>query len=300
MTESISVDQPIAEAVRLLMGQQLADLQAQEERYRAGDRKEGVHRMRVAIRRMRALLRLFGERFTGKTTKDLTTSLRSAARVLGQLRDLDVLTGHLLSHQEALPEADREAMDSLIRRKRKRRKRARRALDAYLNGKQYRKLIDQLTRFTTTPGRGVRSVAEPYTPQQVRHVLGSTLWGLYEHVWAFGPLVDDASTDTLHQLRIECKYLRYALEFFTPVLEEERVSHLTTQVIALQDHLGALQDAMVASEMLATEPDNPGSDEYLATRRAEAETQLATFPDKWATIDNPSFRRDLATLIANL
>lgn len=45
--------------------------------------------------------------------------------------------------------------------------------------------------------------------------------------------------ETLHALRIECKYLRYTLEFFQEVLDHS-VAALIRQVIAVQDHLGEI------------------------------------------------------------
>jgi CHAD domain-containing protein len=300
VTTPITADQSIAEAVRSLLGQQFTVLQEQEARYWAGERKDAVHRMRVALRRMRALLRLHGDRFTPRTLAELTSAIRRAGRKLGQVRDLDVFVGHLQTHQDSLPEEQRPNLDRLIDTWKSRRKKARRKLNTYLRGKEHRQLLDLLGRFTSTAGRGVRPPASPYAPDLVRHVLGSSLWQRYENVWAFAPLLEGASMETLHDLRIECKYLRYALEFFSPVFDEQVVGTLISEVVALQDHLGELHDASVAGEILTTGKDDPGRAEYLASREAEATRLLATFPPFWHTVDNPHFRRHLASMLAHL
>src|SRR5262249_13799901 len=53
-----------------------------------------------------------------------------------------------------------------------------------------------------------------------------------------------------HALRIRCKRLRYALEFSTDVYGG-RTSRFVREVAALQDELGAMQDADVAAQQLA-------------------------------------------------
>ena len=292
----ITADQPIAEAVRSLLAHQLGVLLEQEAAYWTGDRKDAVHRMRVALRRMRALLRLHGDRFTGQSLKPLTTAIRKAGRALGRVRDLDVFIAHL-TNQEGMEPDD---LDDLVAAWKKRRRKARRRLTAYLRGKSYRTLIEVLAEFTSVPGKGVRPPTGPHAPVEVRHVLGTSLWSRYEAVWAYGPLLGDASMETLHDLRIECKYLRYALEFFQPILNQTKSAQLIATVVDIQDHLGHLHDAAVAGEMLAGDEKVRGRDAYLAAREADVDRLLQTFPPLWKRIDSLGFRRDLASLFTAL
>lgn len=295
-TAAITPDQPIAEAVRTLLAEQLAVLLEQEAAYWTDDRKDAVHRMRVALRRMRALLQLHGDRFTAKTLKDLTAAIRRAGRALGNVRDLDVFIAHLTDH----PTAEPGELDDLVAAWKTRRRKARRNLTRYLRSKQYRQLVDLLAEFTATPGKGVRKLDNPHAPVEVRHVLGSSLWARYEAVWAYGPLLDGAEMETLHDLRIECKYLRYALEFFQPVLDETKAARLIGVVVDLQDLLGQLHDASVAGDMLGADKKLASREAYLAAREADVERLLADFPPLWAKIDNLRYRRDLASLFTAL
>jgi CHAD domain-containing protein len=295
-TATITVDQPIAEAVRSLLADQFAVLLEQEAAYWTDDRKVAVHQMRVALRRMRALLRLYGDHFTDKTLKQLTGCMRQAGRALGAVRDLDVFIAHLKRH----PETEPGDLEELLAAWKTRRRKARRNLTRYLRSKQYRTLIEVLAEFTSTPGKGVRQPASAHAPVEVRHVLGTSLWSRYETVWAYGPLLEAASIETLHDLRIECKYLRYALEFFQPIVDETKSARLITTVVAIQDHLGQLHDASVAGEMLDADRKVPGRDTYLASREADVEKLIETFPPLWNRIDNLRFRRDLASLFTTL
>ena len=56
------------------------------------DAPDAVHQMRVAIRRMRSALQAYGRVIDRSVTRELTTELRWLAGVLGDARDLEVLT----------------------------------------------------------------------------------------------------------------------------------------------------------------------------------------------------------------
>ena len=103
--------------------------------------------------------------------------------------------------------------------------------------------------------------------------------------------------------------MRYGLEFFEEVLGPG-TSALIVDVIEIQNHLGDLQDAEVASRLLADflaqwydgAASDPTQDigavdgvvEYLNYRRFEARQLIATFPGAWPRINSPEFRRRLA------
>jgi CHAD domain-containing protein len=80
------------------------------------------------------------------------------------------------------------------------------------------------------------------------------------------------SIETLHQLRLSVKRLRYSLEFFLPCYGnglEQRLDALK----GLQDHLGAMNDCAMAARLVeSTLPDaesTPKFREFLKTRAAE-------------------------------
>lgn len=55
-----------------------------------GDDTRAVHDMRVCVRRMRSMLRIFGKTFSRKRRRHLRTTIRRVGRVLGPVRDADV------------------------------------------------------------------------------------------------------------------------------------------------------------------------------------------------------------------
>ena len=110
--------------------------------------------------------------------------------------------------------------------------------------------------------------------------------------------------DLLHALRIDFKQLRYALEFFVPVLGLE-AKLVIEEVKTMQDHLGDLNDAKVATQLLrefltAGEDGRQGIVGYLQNREAEKERLLETFPVAWQRFNREETRRNLAHTVAAL
>ena len=61
----------------------------------------------------------------------------------------------------------------------------------------------------------------------------------------------DSPDESLHRLRIECKKLRYSLEFFTSLYDQEVMRQLVRHLKLLQNNLGDFNDLSVQQEMLA-------------------------------------------------
>ena len=119
----------------------------------------------------------------------------------------------------------------------------------------------------------------------------------------------------MHALRIEFKKFRYTMEFFREVLGPE-AKGIIEEVKTMQDHLGDLNDADVACQILrnfldelesrqATIPvedrDNPEPIvAYLAARHAERHRLMVTFKDPWEHFNRPEIRAQLAAAVSVL
>ena len=306
----IVANEPMAEAVRKILHSQFQVMVDSEAGSRKGKNIDAVHDMRVATRRMRAAFRLFGSYFRPKAIAGFQRDLRKTGRALGAIRDLDVFNREAQSYLETLPEDRKEGLEPLFGQWERERRQARKELIAFLDSKRYRRFAKRFLVFLQPEGAGVASVPSGVVGrQQVRHVLTSSIWQLYEAVWAYETVIPGAPPVTHHALRIDCKFLRYGLEFFEEVLGPG-TSALIVDVIEIQNHLGDLQDAEVASRLLADFLaqwyDGAASDptldvgavdgvvEYLNYRRIEARQLIATFPDAWPRINSLEFRRRLS------
>jgi CHAD domain-containing protein len=306
----------MAEAVRKILRSQFQVMVDSEAGSRKGKNIEAVHDMRVATRRMRAAFRLFGGYFEPKAIADFQKDLRTTGRALGAVRDLDVFNREAQIYLDTLAEDRRNGLDPLFQQWEKERRQARKALIAWLDSKRYRRFAARFSAFLETEGAGATPApAGLVTRQQVKHVLSSSVWGLYEAVRAYETVIPGAPPATHHALRIDCKFLRYGLEFFEEVLGPGAAA-LITDVIGIQNHLGDLQDAEVASRLLAdflaewydgamTDPAVDvgavdGVVEYLNYRRIEARELIVAFPEVWPRINSGEFRGRLAEALLAL
>src|SRR5581483_1218796 len=89
------------EHLRFLLRRQLRELETWDPGVRLGGEVEDLHRFRVATRRGRALIRA-SRPLVGDRLEPLAGELRWLGSLLGPVRDLDVLIGHLRSLQSAL------------------------------------------------------------------------------------------------------------------------------------------------------------------------------------------------------
>jgi triphosphatase len=306
---NIQPEMHMAEACRLIWRRQAMQIVLLEHGVRADDDPEYVHDMRVAIRRSRTAYELFGHYFRQRDVEALFAELRLLARRLGRVRDLDVALENLQTFRKELPVSDRAGVDKLIALTRRKRESALAKLMDWLNSKEHASLIADLMRFTASPGKGVKkSLADTYLPRpiQVRHCMPGYILDRFERVRAYEPLIEstsDVPVDQLHALRIECKYLRYVLEFNRHLMGADG-NTLIQQLKTMQDHLGDLNDCDVEYRRLA-EWEQAELDQNIVQQRMAHLTETADrlrheFPARFwefLTLEN---RRLLGTAIANI
>ncbi len=308
-TPGVTRDDLLAEAGRKVLRFHLARMLAREEGTRTGLRIEDLHGMRVATRRMRAAWRVFGDGFRLDRTRRMRGRLRELAARLGAVRDLDVLIEAAEAHRAALPEVEAAAFAPLVRAWSDDREVARRLLVRELDSGAYTRLVDEYRIFVTTEGAGVLAPASPVAPHRVRDTAGSRIWLAYEQVRGYESILRWADIETIHQLRIASKWLRYTLEFFREALGTE-VDQLVPRVVALQDHLGWLHDADVTigltRQFLVANASRLGPDEteviaaYLRGRERELEHLRRTIGQPWRSVDGLAFRRLLGRAVSGL
>lgn len=312
----LSANDDMAEAGRKIFRFYFAQMLSFEEGARSGVEIEDLHHMRVATRRMRAAFDVFGDAYKSQLIKPYIKGLRRTARVLGKVRDLDVFIDKAQKYLEALPEDQRQGLEPLLDVWYEQRDQARADLIVYLDSDTYQRFKRKFNIFINTPGVGVQlpphNVPQPNLVKEIAPIL---IYTRLAAARAFEPLLEDASIETLHALRIEMKKFRYTIEFFREVLGEEAFA-IINEMKAMQDHLGALNDAKVASQSIQNfidrwdihQEDLPISERqnpeavvtYLASRHAELYQLSVDFKDAWRRFDHPAFRRNLALAISVL
>jgi CHAD domain-containing protein len=300
-------DDPMSEAGRKILAYYFARFLAQETPVRAGENGEAVHDMRVATRRLRSALNIFGPFLRERTIKPFEKELRRVGRSLGTVRDLEVALAKAEKYISAALAGDGQGLQPLLDEWQCKQAEARTSLIKTLDSDRYSQFLADFAEFVTTPGLGAVEIKHNLPiPHLVCHVAPRLIYERYEAVRAYGPLLEETSLDRLHALRIDSKRLRYALEAFTEVLGSE-AKDVIDKVKALQEHLGDLQDTRVASDLLFefiqnADPLQPMAAvlQYLSAKQEEKRHLLVTLPQVWDAINQPEFRRDLGLAVAAL
>jgi len=207
-----------------------------------GENPDHLHDMRVAIRRMRAALRLFAGAFDPHEVSTLRAELQKIGSALGGVRDLDVQIEQMERWKEHVVTADPKALDPLIDLLRKNREAAREEMIRLLQSASYRRLRGfMIHRLQTGPDARTQAGAFPIL------VVGfALLENSRRKVIRDGKRIGLSSPPAeYHRLRIRCKRFRYALEFLEGVYGPSVRPTIRT-LVELQDLLGLHQDAQVS------------------------------------------------------
>jgi inorganic triphosphatase YgiF len=293
----------LEEASREKLQGYLQDLRTFEPVARAGVDPEGVHKMRVAIRRLRTALKMLQETANApkQQLRQLRRELSVLARALGEVRDLDVLLARVQAYGEQEP-AIGDDLAMLREHLLNLRTAASRRLRARLASA---KVADTLRRLEAY----VQSPVEPHDGDDehpvmlVRHVAGGAIWTRYERLLSYETAMRDASPSVLHQVRIACKQTRYAMEFSAPALGK-RAKPLLKTLIQAQDQLGNQHDAVVLLEytlpLCDLYPEHLGLTRYATALAAERDHLQAEFAPLWEDLAGKHFQKVLARLLGHL
>jgi CHAD domain-containing protein len=261
------------------------------------DAIHSVHQMRVATRRLRSAFRVLQAYFETKAVRPFERAIQKTASALGGVRDMDVLIENIKAHQATLDETQQTAFQPLIDHLTERREAARADLVDWLDSRDYKQFTRKFTHFLTTSDKGSIEPESRLEPHQVRHVAPVIFHQHLANVRAYDTVIPTDKHKILHQLRIEFKRLRYVLTFFSDVLGTS-IEEYIEEVKAMQDHLGRLNDAIVARHYLPHDEAVDGQISAVAAYRdflaAEIETVMAGVPEAWSHFNTRSVQRKLS------
>jgi CHAD domain-containing protein len=230
---------------------------------RLGDDPEDLHDLRVAVRRLRAILKVAAPPLDGAWADELRAELDWLGDALGPVRDLDVMLEHLRKEQADLSRNDRLAFAPLLKKLERERTGRRRSLLAAMKSARYVELLDRLDEAARRPRtRSARPSAD--------EIAGSAFSKVRNAVRKLDREPSDAA---LHKVRIKGKRARYAAELASPGAGK-RVAKLIDAAKAFQDVAGAHQDAVVMAERLrALASEAEPATAFVAGRIAEREEE---------------------------
>ncbi|MBI1205783.1 MAG: CHAD domain-containing protein [Azospirillum sp.] len=235
----------------------LAQLLGNETCAVKGADPEGIHQMRVAIRRMRSALSVFRSLLPLEQYAGLVEEIRWLAAALGPARDWDVFHDELLAPARlAFAEVPDSAEDlkALAIAAKTQRERGYAEARAAILSPRYTALVLTLARWLETRGwRGQPVTAESarlFNP--VTALADRLLARRHKRARKAGAELASLSAEQRHRLRIALKKLRYAVEFFRTLYDEKSVRRYLERLTELQDALGHLNDVATAARLLST------------------------------------------------
>ncbi|ALX13839.1 metal-chelation protein CHAD [Burkholderia cepacia JBK9] len=216
------------------------------------DDPEFVHQMRVALRRLRTLMRFF-PRFADRAWQDtLGADLRWVAALLGTVRDWDVFSTESLPALIAADGGDGD-WDGTLDAARAQSMAARVELRQALHSARYARLTLGWLEWL---GTLALPAAEGDDAPSLRRHATKRVRRLFGHLYA-SPSLTSLDTAARHQVRIDAKRLRYALEFFASLASRRTRNETVKTLTRVQGVLGEANDTMVALhhlEQLAAPP----------------------------------------------
>ena len=282
----------------------VARLLDRELEIRNAERVDELRKYRVAIRRLRSALRVFGLALPKGPAGRLRRGLGDLGDAVGAIRDADVRIANATAYGTAAL-GGLELLGPLITTWRADRERAYARLIRRIDSGRHRRWLGRLGTFVQEPPEVPEGSARG-PGATVRGSAAAHIWLAYERVRGYSAIVPSAGLVELHQLRTETKRLRYSLEFLADIRGPERAS-LIAAVTGLQDHLGAINDAAVTivaikvfverqGESIAT-AERAAIDGYLAEREGELDRLRQTIGRAWSPVASETFARRLGRTV---
>jgi CHAD domain-containing protein len=230
----------VEEAFRTTVLECLAQVGGNAPAIRARD-PDGVHQIRVGLRRLQMALKSFGDYANSASLKALGKRGRVIADAFGPARDLDVFATELLA-PVARKFADHESFLALHQALRHARGEAwDDALGEVLNPDFAAFLNDVAAAAETIPmdGRRIGKAAD------------TALDDHWTKVKKRSKRVKKTYDDRTHELRIALKKLRYASEFFAPLYQKKKVVPYIRELKRLLGYFGEANDVHGINDTLA-------------------------------------------------
>ncbi len=204
---------------------------------------EFLHDMRVAIRRMRSALTQIKGVFGAADVERFKSRLAWVGQVTGPSRDLDVYLLRFDNYQTCLPEKFRDDLGPLYDFLVKHKEIEHQKMLKKLRSPFFHSLVKELRVFmedTDTENDAPKAAMPILTLSNKR------IFKMYCRIMEHGLAIEeDTPAEYLHDLRKNCKKLRYLMEFFRNLYPQKKITRLIKSVKTLLDNLGDFQDLEV-------------------------------------------------------
>lgn len=250
---ALSYDQSLEEAFQSVVRSCLEQIRGNEAAVLDGTDPEGVHQMRIGLRRLLTVLKVFRPVLKARRYSYLKTTAKWAQGQLGPARDWDVFRGSTLPMMR--DHTDRADMiDWLDAKSRRMLENAYKQAHTLVADPRYSALVLQLTLWLNTGGFvvGKKTPGRRKGGQkgELRRLAGDILSARDRKMRKLASNTKGLSHRQLHRLRLRAKQMRYQAEYFQSLFGKKEARRFIATVVDIQDCLGSLNDAVVAEHLM--------------------------------------------------
>jgi len=245
ITYNINSKQTIEEVFEIILYTNLLLLKKFEPIAMNAVNSEGVHQMRVSLRKMRSLLLIIKLILPKKAVYFLVEDMQYAGIELDRARDLDVYIEEYFQKKEFSG-----VKKSMYKFAKKHQKEEYKKVEKLIKSKRFKKFHKSIAHWISSRGwRDTVTAQEQEELQENIIPFAKKVIELYQKkLITLGTDIDSLDDESLHKLRIACKKLRYTTDFFAPLFDA-KMSLFADNLKKLQDILGILHDKSVVEEL---------------------------------------------------
>jgi len=234
-------------AAEKILASRVIEVFSNEAGVREGFDPEAVHDIRVALRRLQAALRMFRGCYPPQKLRRYRLRLRKLLGAFGAVRDQDILIDALSKHEDSKPEPVKKTLARLVAQRRTVQQQERVTVLLLLDKLQRANFSDSLLRFV----KGARAFKREAPQGLFASVAAATAQrALADWNDRRRQVQGRDDPETLHQMRIAVKRLRYALEL-SRLGSEDVYQGCLGRLTEMQQVLGDLHDGDMVLECLA-------------------------------------------------
>ena len=239
------------ETIRLILARLLTIMQVNQAGIIEDIDTEFLHDFRVASRKSRSLLSQVKGVLSPEVSSELQGHLKQLGRMTNNLRDLDVYLLNKRHYAGMLPVWLQPGLVPLFRSIQRRRRAAYLQVCRNMTKPEFEKALDTIRAITERDPAELNAKAGD--GQSTLPVAQMVIAKTFRKLIKKGRRITAQSPDeALHKLRIDCKKMRYLLEFFESLFPSETMTGLIKSRKNLQTLLGDFNDLSVQQTFLKT------------------------------------------------
>jgi CHAD domain-containing protein len=262
----IDADMSAREAFAPLVNDCLRQIRGNQKKIAHSEQeRDGVHHLRVGLRRLQVLVGLYRRNMDGEFARQLLEGLDQLRRICGPARDWDVFLFRTL-RELGNPLSGDPTVRVILRTADELRLERYLALRTALNNREYEESLLRLAIALADESWCKTSFGDGVLDGPVEQFASAVLRKKYQKLCAIDGECTDLSAEQLHRLRIVGKKLRYTAEFFRGLYPKKRTTKFIDTLVDLQDWLGSFNDAAVSCQLsrLLEERIRVRENEYMA------------------------------------